>query len=413
MAVWLQYGLTETGTLVYVDDVASGRTLLRCPYCTGTLTAKKGRKIAHHFAHTEQTCVAVAGRANSDELPLLPLYTEFALTLGKRELETLHRLWHGNGHNSSRLLLDRLLDGGYLQFNRFIGRSGDYEFTKLGKIPVGGLSVPLFVDIQQEKWQERSGELERSAWHNLDPAPTFCHLSFLDMMGDYRLYRAQLQRVLSKHLYYLKIETDSTCFYKIGVTSRPIEERIAEIKTELRGYLGTISINLLGLWKHCGRVEHYFKHRFKAHNHRIGGLTEYFTFKDEQAKKVLRELRRLKSKQVLSETELALLAQDPSAIERTVETLKATYWHEIERVASKQRRSRAIRTGMSRAAMWGQHVGRPKGKEAMKAFLAKPKNQAIAAVLKEKQSLRAIAKRTGTSVNTVRKVKKALNEIRR
>ena len=133
--------------------------LLRCPYCAGTLTAKKGRKIAHHFAHTEQTCAAVAGRANSDELPLLPLYTEFALTLGKRELETLHSLWHGNGHNSSRLLLDRLLDGGYLQFNRFIGRSGDYEFTKLGKIPVGGLSVPLFADIQRERWQDR---LERA-----------------------------------------------------------------------------------------------------------------------------------------------------------------------------------------------------------------------------------------------------------
>ena len=63
--------------------------------------------------------------------------------------------------------------------------------------------------------------------------------------------------------------------------------------------------------------------------------------------------------------------------------------------------------------MWGQHVGRPKGKEAVKAFLAKPKNQAIAAAIKENQSLRVIAERTGTSVNTVRKVKKALNESRR
>ena len=148
----------------------------------------------------------------SDELPLLPLYTEFALTLGKRELETLHSFWHGNGRNNSRLLLDRLLDGKYLQFNRFIGRSGDYEFTKLGKIPIGGLSVPLFADIQRERWQARLGELERSAWHKLNPDPTFCRLSFLDNMGDYRLYRAQLQRVLSKHLYYLKIEARQCLF---------------------------------------------------------------------------------------------------------------------------------------------------------------------------------------------------------
>jgi hypothetical protein len=309
MAVWLQYGLTEQGILVCVDDVRSGRTTLRCPYCSGNLTARKGRKVSHHFAHTEQTCVAVADRSKGDGLPLLPLYTEFALELGKRELETLNSLWQGHGRHSQRSF-NRLLDGGYIQFNRFIGRSGDYEFTKLGKIPVGGLSVPLFADVQQERLLARLAELERFAWHQLNPDLDFCQLSFVEAIGDYRLYRAQLQRVLSKQLYYLKIKTNDDCFYKIGVTSRAIEERVAEIEAELSGHLGEVTINLLGLWQHCGRVEHYFKHRFRSNNQPIGTLTEYFRFEDRQAKKVLRELRRLKAKQTLSEVEEDVLGQE-------------------------------------------------------------------------------------------------------
>jgi hypothetical protein len=65
---------------------------------------------------------------------------------------------------------------------------------------------------------------------------------------------------------------------------------------------------------------------------------------------------------------------------------------------------------MSRAARWGQHVGRPKGKESASAFLDKPKNKEIAAALAQKYSLRETAKQTGSSVNTVRKVKKMLSD---
>ena len=411
MAVWLQYGLTETGLLVYVGDVSSGRTQLHCPYCAETLTAKKGRKIAHHFAHTGQTCAAVAGRSGSDELPLLPLYTDFALDLGRRELETLSSLWNGSGRSYSytRHSFDSLVHRGYIQFNSFIGRSGDHEFTKIGKIPVGGLSVPLFADIQQEKLLESLSKFERDAWHRLNPDPAFCDLLFLERLGDYRLYRAQLQRLLSKHLYYLEVKTADTCLYKIGVTSRQVEERIAEIRTELRQYVGKADIKLLGLWKHCGRVEHYFKHRFRDNNQPIGGLTEYFSFDDKRAKKVLRELRRLKSKQALSEVEQVVLSQEPSRLERKVEELKASYWKAFERMERKRRRSQAVRTGMSRAAKWGQHIGRPKGTESIEAFLAKPKNQAIAAALEEKRSLRDTAQLTGASVNTIRKVKQLLD----
>ena len=63
---------------------------------------------------------------------------------------------------------------------------------------------------------------------------------------------------------------------------------------------------------------------------------------------------------------------------------------------------------MQRAKHKNIHIGRPKGEtESQAQFLAKPKNKEIATVLKKGLSLRKIAKETGTSVNTVRKVKAA------
>ena len=412
MTVWLQHGLSEQGALVCVEDVSSGRTALHCPYCTGELTARKGRKLAHHFAHTHQTCAAVAERSGED-LPLLPLYTEFTSQLGKHDLAELIELWQkcgAFGYAAPQPQRRRLVGLGYLSYNDFAGRSGGYEFTKLGKIPVGGLSVPLFSDIQKEHLLERLYDLEDTALYRLRPSSTICHLSFPQALGDYRLYRAQLQRVLAQQLYYLKIETAGACYYKIGVTRRRVEERIAEIKAELAGYVGAVEITLLGCWQHCGRVEHYFKHRFSESNQRIGSLGEYFCFERDQAKKVLRELRRLKSKQELSADEATLLEPGPSLIEREVEALKVAYQQEEARIGKKKRRSQAIRRGMKRAAQGGQHVGRPKAEEAVEAFLAKPKSRAIAAALSQQLSLRETAKQTGVSVNTVRKVKTLLSQ---
>ena len=70
-----------------------------------------------------------------------------------------------------------------------------------------------------------------------------------------------------------------------------------------------------------------------------------------------------------------------------------------------------IRHGMEKTKSYGFHVGRPSSSsESTKQFLAKPKNKAIVSVLKKGLSLRQTAKETGASVNTVRKVKAALQQ---
>jgi len=69
--MWLKYAVNQDGALVEIEEVASGKTLLKCPYCDGALTAKKGRIKEHHFAHTGETCRAVSdGHVLGDSLQL-------------------------------------------------------------------------------------------------------------------------------------------------------------------------------------------------------------------------------------------------------------------------------------------------------------------------------------------------------
>ena len=407
---WLRHVLNKDNALVNIEDVKSGRSALRCPYCEDTLTAKKGRIKEHHFAHTHQTCAAVIERTQSESLPRLPLYTAFALDLGYLELEELLKLWQQYGEPGVKVPEPRysqLIDGEYLRYNRFIGCNGGYEFTKLGKLPVGGLSVPLFADIQKARMLERLYDLEDSAWYEFQGNDSQCDHAFIGTFGDYRLYSAQLERLLSTSLYYLQIDAAKERFYKIGVTTRTVEERVSEIEYDLQRHIGAATIKILGHWATAGRIEHYFKHRFSAYNKPIGSLSEYFSFDKAQAKKVLRELQRLKSKRWPTSEQAEAKASLTDLVDQ-VSRNKAAYEQAAAQRTRQRQRAKAISAGLRRAAQQGQAIGRPRGDEADAAFLAKPKSQKIIAALEADLSLRKAARRAGASVNTVRKVRDLL-----
>jgi hypothetical protein len=135
--MWLTYGVDTDNALIAISDVPSGKTYLRCPYCGGPLTAKKGQIIGHHFAHTGETCRAVE---RDDGAVALPLYDNFNLQLSGKELQTLHKQWAWYGANGQSLDLNhfdrmalRLAQRGVITWNRHRSYgSGGYEFTKLG-----------------------------------------------------------------------------------------------------------------------------------------------------------------------------------------------------------------------------------------------------------------------------------------
>ncbi len=99
--------------------------------------------------------------------------------------------------------------------------------------------------------------------------------------------------------------------YKIRVTTRPIQQRLAEIKADLLPQSKTVAIQILGTWPHRGNVELYFKHRYHNYNYRIGSLTEYFKFGAADANTALHELQQMKDK-VLSTGEIDMLKDNIS-----------------------------------------------------------------------------------------------------
>jgi hypothetical protein len=167
----------------------------------------------------------------------------------------------------------------------------------LGKIPVGALPLALFNSVQEPLLLDQLMKLEGSVEIALSAG-----LSCLEeRRADLLITLAQLRRILVNSLYFLEVKADGNTFYKIGITTRSIEERMAEVQRDVRAHYSGVAVSLLGLWERRGNVELYFKHRYKAFNYRIGKLTEYFVFPNVKA--VLQDLYEMKPK-VLSVVEL-------------------------------------------------------------------------------------------------------------
>jgi hypothetical protein len=306
--MWLKYGIDPEGILVEIEDVRSGKTSLLCPYCKTKLTAKKGRIKEHHFAHTEETCRQVAER-DRHNVPTLPLYDDFSIHLLNKELEQLKTLWteYGSkGETVARFLVPRKFVWLGLLKETCSYNSSDYEFTDLGKVPFGGLSLVRFNRVQEPLLLDKLSELEEKTKRARETNSLFLSERSIDLM----LYRAQLKRILSNSLYFLKIQAAAETLYKIGVTRRSIEERATEVQRDLSSYFKTVEIEVLGVWPHRGNVEKYFKHRYRDFNHPIGSLTEYYRFNHaEESKIVLHDLRQMTPK-ILSPSEIDILAND-------------------------------------------------------------------------------------------------------
>jgi hypothetical protein len=298
--MWLKFGVAPDGKLASIDEVGRGKTNLACLYCGGSLTAKKGSVKEHHFAHTGETCKPVSQRIKTKAFPSLPLYDSFNIELKGEELEQLKVLWKEYGAQNRSIPKD--LVNFRWELKGLLESSGDrtYHFTDLGKIPVGALPLAQFNSVQEPLLLDQLMKLEGSV-----EIAVAAGLSCLEeRRADLLIYRAQLRRILVNSLYFLEVKADGNIFYKIGVTTRSIEERIAEVQRDVRAHYSDVVVNLLGLWEHRGNVELYFKHRYKAFNYRIGKLTEYFTFPD--VKEVLQDLCEMKPK-MLSDVEVDVL----------------------------------------------------------------------------------------------------------
>lgn len=374
MKTLLEVGISPDGELFTVDEVEKGKTHLLCPFCKGPLVAKKGLIKQHHFAHLDETCNA------STSLKPLPAFDDFTLKLEPAEYEALLSLWDSSQQGRKGIVQPKrsLITKGMFQENIFRS-GGSYEFTKLGKIPVKDLSVNLFSQLHPQLLLEMHEQMVADSGKE----------GLLKVSLD--VYRAQLRRLFKAHLYLLEIQTADETFYKIGLTTRTIEERLQEIMRDLAEHFEAIEIKVLSFKEHRGHCERYFKYKYSEHNKPIGHLTEYFEFDSGTAKKVIADIRRIPKRE----------------FDKTEQRIITNWW------AKEEKRLVAVRRGMSLAKAIGQtNLGRPEGsKEPIEKYLSKPKNVRIAELLGHGHSIRKVASLAEASEKTVQRVKRELAKL--
>ncbi len=211
------------------------------------------------------------------------MYDAFNIYLTGKELEQLQKLWyrhksHENGIDHLEILpaftREDLVEISP-NINAGTGRKA-YQFTKLRQIPVGALPLAAFTCVQELLIEQKLAHLEAAIFDNSGSVLPREELRI--RLADLRIYVAQMQKILLASLCYLKVQADGQVFYKIGITTRSIDSRVAEIYRDVRSHYQNVEIDVIKVWAHQGNVERYFKYRYWDFNYPIGSLTEYFMF---------------------------------------------------------------------------------------------------------------------------------------
>jgi hypothetical protein len=156
-----------------------------------------------------------------------------------------------------RRSLERLIEAGLIEEvpagQRWVNGVGSHRHSERGLLVARAialeLSLPQFAELQRTLIQTRREQLERAAEVAEPPSAAI----------DLRLYRAQLERLDALALYLLAVRADRRALHKIGGTSRPIDERLAEVRGDLAQHFDHAELVVAGLWPGRGSVEHYFK----------------------------------------------------------------------------------------------------------------------------------------------------------
>lgn len=420
--VTLPSGVNEQGRYVHIMQVTRGATNLHCPYCGGLLTAKKGRRLTHHFAHTNETCLSVAGKDFSDLD--LPLYDRFNIYIDANTWIALQD-FHDKGLFTSTLLYHdpQLVQEGF-------GRYRNYELTHEGKIPFGEATLSKFAEIQMGYVYGRHNKLSKicqnayygvrlrpgSKYWYIEPAPD----QVPGNLADLNIYRSQVQRLYSLDLYLLEIKHTDGMLYKVGV-SRDMDRRISEIQHDLKPFVKVESIAVDRLCKNRGAVERYTLHRYAEHQTTVGSLTEYFRFDKKTLSNVRRDFTALGDFPIPEYEDWWMpdyhsggddLGYGVKVGEYRVDGLighilvgePAWIQEQIEKDILSNAISEGTKRGMQAAKEQGIHVGRPA--DSTEEIIEKYPD--IVAEIHLGQPLRTIARELGVSRNTVRKVRDAL-----
>lgn len=426
MPIFLEYGVSPYNELVHIEQVTSGRTDLTCPYCGVQLIARKGEIKIHHFAHNGNTCREVAER--DENTVRLPYYDSFDLGLSATDIAAIRYIANLiEGTRVSRYDLEELERRGFAIYNDW---ARDWQLTHKGGIPVGQTTLQQFAAIQYEhliKRHEALAERVQETWQGIPHSENDIRYlqrrakefdyEFTDedryiqppqpeqlpsALTDLNIYRAQLRRVFTAQLYFLEVKYTGGVLYKVGVTSRHIEERIVEIERAVHPFIGKVTVKPIRLLAHRGSIEFYFKLRYREYRHTLANFTEYLAL--DNRRNVLSDLTRLGDYDP-DEFIQSIIDGQPSEIEQAIEAEAVAQQEQAQR----EKHRLATVEGMNKAKEQGIHVGRPFGTTETEDDLLR-KYPLVVEAIEKAMSLRQAADYAGVSVNTVRKVKNLIEQ---
>ena len=373
--MFLTHGVDASGQLQTISEATSGLTQLTCPFCAETLIARKGSVKEHHFAHAAKTCAESQRTLRLTGIPLFDTTTGFDNT-EMAVLEKVHK--YKNCRESwitekQSYAMNALILAGLIRRSE----SDHLLLTQLGADVmkyVHGIgrrySITPDATMQEKLFVVRHKMLEH----------------YDSMMGtrsaDYFLLR--LQMLMSQHLYVLNIslQQENVCYplLKVGLTNRAnIQDRVTEIRNDLRKHGEVLSITVLGVYERYGSLERLFHRKLHQHNFPLGTHREYFCA-------------------IGSAIPMAHLGLNSLGTRRLDGAhVHVTYRDHAHKVKAGQRRQKLI---------GNTHIGRPAKTDD--ALIRDHRD--IVDAYERSLSLRRASAETGKSVNTVRKVYAALTD---
>ncbi|MCB5162625.1 GIY-YIG nuclease family protein [Marinomonas algarum] len=314
--IYLTFGIDEQDQWCSIENVPSGQTSLRCPWCKQKLVAKKGQVKVHHFSHTSQTC-----RVSQDAVlhTQLPTFDTFDL-LDKHEKQYLERrakykshqkVFPWSGMNSA---VDRLEAMGVLSVERStddkleVARSRLKTLSKAWLDSSGRPSKELtalihalepIADVQRQ-WDNclhiESTEIDKryntyqlsrlKTISELDKGQRYWFDAFWRRQSlikpDYiELLRQKFYSLNSQSLYVMRITGDfhdlPPTIIKVGISTRKADVRLKEVISSLKPYGSSIHGEVLVAKEFAGRLEHLIHRLLRPYNLEIGAFTEFFS----------------------------------------------------------------------------------------------------------------------------------------
>lgn len=367
------------GKWVYIEDALQvGSKNLYCPFCDASLVAKNPTKDKPaHFSHKGSVCRYVRIlRRIIIHFPT-PDYWLYNISLGEKRLFNKLKRMRFKMDNDKFISFHQLkktttLLGKhhpYLQYEP-LGKVSNDTLEKLYKRQLLRLTYHEFgLDTFELSWKTKmlwndDWTLKEIYQGIQEHWETWRENNRWDDWTVNDLFSEMYERIEKAHFYLVKIVLDGKVLYKTGTTIWAYRTVERWIKGQLKRYGKEISIEKIYFVDTIALIEPFIRTKYQKYQFKVGHHPGYFNFK------------------------------------KYYPTLKKEL-HQVT-LLSEQHRAKIVK-GLETAT----NVGK-RGKESLDGFLAKPKSQSIIQLLESPTppSLRQIAFQTGSSVNTVQKVKK-------